>query len=324
MKKLLLPFLLFFALPLFAYTVTPTSGPAAGGTVVTIKGQFGDWPYGVSFGAVEAQSVTRIDSTTLQAVTPAHLPGVVNVRVFEYDIWLGPEAQFEFIGEEPLDAFERVLLPVFTAPVKGAFGSEFRTELNGMNTGRNALELFGFDKDCAPLPECIFSEGEFVLRLEPFGTDLNDSRLVPLGNPGYFFYVPKAQAKDLSANLRAYDTSRAAENFGTEIPIVTSDEFRTQPFALTGVPRDARFRSTLRIYAAAPTTVRVIIDGELSFVTLNGGDTRYPAYAQFSNFPIGTGTTRVTIEPAEGEAVWAFISVTNNQTQHITTITPRP
>ena len=51
MKRLLL--LLALALPLFAqtqYTITPNRGPVTGGTEVTIKGEFGQWPYGVIFG----------------------------------------------------------------------------------------------------------------------------------------------------------------------------------------------------------------------------------------------------------------------------------
>ena len=321
MKTLLFASLLF-ALPLFAFTAMPASGPAAGGTTVTLHGDFTNGQYVVLFGAIQAQSVTHIDDSTLQAVTPAHLPGVVNVRVFEHDRFKGGEPQFEFTGAVPLEAYERFLLPVFTTPVQGAFGSEFRMELSGVNTGKLPMLLFALEKSCAPLPECILPESEAVVRLEPLDNDLKDERLVGLGNPGTFFYVTKGREKDLSTNLRVYDTSRAAENFGTEIPIVSSDEFRREPFALTGVPRDPRFRSTLRIYAAEPTTVKVTIGNQVSFVTLSGSDGfRFPAYAQLGDVPGG----RVVIEPdPNGPAVWGFISVTNNETQHITTITPRP
>jgi hypothetical protein len=56
-----------------------------------------------------------------------------------------------------------------------------------------------------------------------------------------------------------------------------------------------------------------------------------PAYASFADFPVDAGTVRVTITvdpiitllPVE-VPIWAFITVTNNDTQAITTITPQP
>jgi hypothetical protein len=96
------------------------------------------------------------------------------------------------------------------------------------------------------------------------------------GKPGRFLYIAADQAKDFSANLRVYDTSRAAENLGTEIPIVRASEFRTTPFALLGMPRDVRFGNTA------------------SAVTLHGGATFHePAYAQLGSVPGG----RVIVEP---------------------------
>jgi hypothetical protein len=53
-----------------------------------------------------------------------------------------------------------------------------------------------------------------------------------------------------------------------------------------------------------------------------------PAYAQFSDFPSNVGEISVVLTPpAPGEAgfatpYWAFLSVTNNDTQFITTIRP--
>lgn len=318
MRKLLLLASFFFVLPLFGYTVTPASGPAAGGTEVTIDGVGGFWEYDfVYFGVVPAASTRRVDADTIIAVTPPHVPATVPVLLWEYDIFVNTAQTFTFTGEVPPAAFERLLLPIFMPPVPGAFGSEFRTELSGLNHGRDWMPIHGLKQEC----QCVPMYGQETLRLFPHKT-LDEIGVAYEGKPGRFLYIAPDQAKDFSANLRVYDTSRAAENFGTEIPIVRASAFRTTPFALLGMPGDPRFRGTLRLYADRPTTVTVRFGNTASVVTLHGGATVLdPAYAQIGNVPGG----RVIVEPdPNGAPVWGFISVTNNETQHITTITPRP
>jgi IPT/TIG domain len=317
---------LLSAVPLFAqevpFSMTPSSGPTTGGTVVTIKGNFGEWPYGVYFGEAHATNTTRVDEHTLVATTPAHLPGRVDVRIFEYDIFLATGLTFEFIGDPPVSAFERILLPVFSPPIPGAFGSEFRTALRVMNTGNREMEVFGLTQNCVVL--CPDPNGD-PMRLMPF-VPAGDEEIIYLGKPGRFIYVTPEQALHFSANLRVYDTSRAGENFGTAIPIVRHSQFRTTPFGLVGVPTDPRFRNTLRLYATAPTTVRIdgLDDGDSRTVALSGGSLHEPAYAQISFSGTEAGLKNLVIVPAEGgPAVWGFVSVTNNLTQHITTVSPR-
>ncbi|HET7711570.1 MAG TPA: hypothetical protein VFL80_06535, partial [Thermoanaerobaculia bacterium] len=106
------------------------------------------------------------------------------------------------------------------------------------------------------------------------------------------------------------------------------------------VPVDPRFRSTLRIYSTSPQAdqnVNVQFEGQSYNVRLQPGATMFePAYGTFSNFPTtpppgvpGPVTLRVVVTPPVGPIgpapvppFWAFISVTNNDTQQITTITP--
>src|ERR1043165_1205738 len=86
------------------YTITPARGPVAGGTEVTIHGEFGFGIYGVIFGGVSV-AATKVDEHTLVATTPPHLPGTVKVAVFEYDIGIDTGQDFTFEGAaEP--AFE--------------------------------------------------------------------------------------------------------------------------------------------------------------------------------------------------------------------------
>jgi IPT/TIG domain len=64
-------------------SVGPNSGPVAGGTTVIISGSSFSQSASVVFGGVPATSVAVVSSTELQAVTPAHASGTVNVAITE-------------------------------------------------------------------------------------------------------------------------------------------------------------------------------------------------------------------------------------------------
>ena len=64
-------------------SLTPASGPRAGGTPVTITGAGFSTAVGLAltFGGVPATDVTIVDAVTLTANTPAHARGAVDVRI---------------------------------------------------------------------------------------------------------------------------------------------------------------------------------------------------------------------------------------------------
>jgi len=62
-------------------SVAPTTGPAGGGTGVTVRGRGFAAGATVRFGGLQAGGVTVVDATTLTAVTPAHPVGAVDVTV---------------------------------------------------------------------------------------------------------------------------------------------------------------------------------------------------------------------------------------------------
>lgn len=62
-------------------TISPNSGPEAGGTVVTITGANFTPDSSVSFGGFPAESVTVNSPTSISATAPAHCPGTVDVTV---------------------------------------------------------------------------------------------------------------------------------------------------------------------------------------------------------------------------------------------------
>lgn len=61
--------------------VSPASGPAAGGTVVTITGTNLGGVEGVTFGGTAATAVEVLSQSRVRCTTPAHAAGLVNVVV---------------------------------------------------------------------------------------------------------------------------------------------------------------------------------------------------------------------------------------------------
>jgi hypothetical protein len=61
--------------------VSPTSGPVGGGTTVTITGVEFTGATAVRFGVVEAASFTVNSATSITAVSPGEVAGIVDVRV---------------------------------------------------------------------------------------------------------------------------------------------------------------------------------------------------------------------------------------------------
>jgi hypothetical protein len=73
---------------LFTYLATPTvtgvspsSGPIAGGNVVTITGTSFATPASVSFGTVASPNVQVVNATTIKATAPAGSAGTLNITV---------------------------------------------------------------------------------------------------------------------------------------------------------------------------------------------------------------------------------------------------
>jgi hypothetical protein len=315
-------------------SISPSSGPTTGGTVVTLTGTF--WKgldYGVVFGAAEAQPATA-DEHTLTVVTPPHLPGTTGITLFEYDLFeSGGDVSFTFEGDPPA-SLERMLVPILTPPAAGAFGSLFQTDLHVAATAPNAAVLvYGLKAHCIDCSLGVVGNDVALKFITPYFSSVGPTDVIPTGNPGTFFFVPREQVKDLAVNLRVYDSSRSDANFGTELPIVRErDLVHGKPITLLGVPTDPRFRNTLRIYATAAVTVTVTVTDTTGgktqrMVALGAGHDVYePAFASLSDFPASAGTATVTIDPAPDATtpIWAFVSVTNNVTQLITTITPQP
>lgn len=327
-------------------SITPNAGPVAGGTTVIIKGSgFNDMcivcspPFAdpeVYFHETRAKSVKLVDGNTLEVVTPPHLPATVTVRVQQFDGSqpAGFANGFTFTGD-PSSGFDPILFPIFLPPVKGAFGSEFHTTARVWNEDLfQEVTLYGVDTTCFradppiyPLYPQLIAPSDLEWTLEPRCST----------TPGRLFWVPKG-TDTLAANIRVRDVSRQAASHGVQIPAVHRNDFREQRVSLLGVPIEPRFRNTLRIYSLTRSEdlINIQIGNELHQLYLQPGSNVFePASLTFTDFPLpedvgGATTVRVVIDaprgvggvPIPGSLLWAFITVTNNETQEITTITP--
>lgn len=153
--------------------------------------------------------------------------------------------------------------------------------------------------------------------------------------------VDDLPANKLAFNLRIVDVSRSATAAGTEMPVVRESEFRTSTINLLNVPADSRFRLALRLFemnlSQAKFDVRIfdqatnVLVSERVVATSTGGALPRgftPGFAELDDVASGstaqTTQLRIEIEPlASGSASWAYVSITNNDSQQITLVTPQ-
>jgi hypothetical protein len=213
--------------------------------------------------------------------------------------------------------FERFLVPV-SLNANGAHGSVWRTDVSMMHPARVSTNL-------VPL-----TPGEPV--------ELTDGA-IPNDDRGFFIIVPRQRADDLVFSAFIRDVSREDDRFGTELPIVRQRDFRAGAIDFLNLPIGAKFRSALRIYAlekniegvSAYLTASDDISGGFSRVELQGSDDRdRPAYGivsdlQRTDYPgrLPEGRYRLRISGPLSVRIWAMVTVTNNETQEVTIITPQ-
>jgi IPT/TIG domain-containing protein len=308
------------------FQVTPNVSANAD-DAITITGQgFSNNPV-VNFGGLTA---TVISATPKQIVVhaPQHDPGIVDVSVNG----VRSIAAFYFVARDttvPNAAFfERIQFPVaFSGP--GALGSQWVTQIylrNENDYPLTVLPLSVFTPACAII-QPIFQCGVAVPSHTTTTTLINTSN-------GFLVFVARQGAPGVHFSVLVKDLSRQAEALGTEVPVVREKDFFGRSLELLNIPTDPRFRVALRVYGDNGDGIALTIqplesDDKLvsDFVFLAD----HPGYAQISDlvakYPqlAGRGPLRITLAPAVAgnPTLWAFASVTNNETQHVTTISPQ-
>ena len=124
-----------FVAPPAVTTVSPTSGPSAGGTAVTLTGT--DFTTGatVTFGGVAATNVIVVSATSITLTTPAHSAGAVTVVV------TNPDGQSGSLA----NGFTFVAPPAVTtvSPTSGPSAGGTAVTLTGTDFTTGATVTFG-------------------------------------------------------------------------------------------------------------------------------------------------------------------------------------
>lgn len=244
----------------------------------------------------------------------------------------------------------RLLLPVMMQSGEfGAFGALWKTELWVRNGASTPVHIFPYDGGCR-LSNCGFLSP--TLPGSTFQPQVG--KWVGSGNiPGTYLHVEKGFVDQVSVQLRVRDLRDEENGFGTELPVVSEDEFRPDGIVLLDLPMRPGYRTMLRTYSLDPVEVPAVI---VRVYGLSEGwqfppptsplpqllsEQRYalevpaseirkfvPDYLQLDLSQNAFAPWRqvmLEIIPAiEGMRIWSFASVTNNLTQQITTITPNP
>ena len=246
--------------------------------------------------------------------------------------------------------FDKLLLPIIlSGPVPGAFGSSWVTELSLTNIGDSQLPVIGYD----PIPcGCPFT----CVPPDPIpahATIYPTYRSTRPQIPGNFLWVQKGRLKELAATLRVQDLSRQLQTWGMSLPVIAESNALTGRSSLVDVPIAAEFRNLLRVYDFEPNITRsfivriyavqpsqqipftnttadqLLVELVAAFATpdFNGSTIVAPGYYELSLSALpqlaNAERIRVEIEPISADLkYWAFVSVTNDATQHVTLITP--
>ncbi len=324
-------------------TVTPASGSTAGGGFVHVHGK-SLFPEAVLCGFANCFAYVKsggaggtwVDNTAneIVVIAPPHAAGVVDLEV---NIPPAPSftvpGGYRYVEAQPTDLV-RLLVPIAVS-ANGALGTSWRTEFVVHNGNATSVTVSGGATPPSGTAPVIAPSTTTSIALYP-----------PPGNFGAFIYVPRELAPKFVTSLRVHDTTRDADSWGADVPIVSETAFR-ESVVLIGVPADSRYRTLLRVYAynGYDTPVRVDLRDDASGELLGsvsallqsglppavpGTPPNAPAYAQIALdpvlTPIAAAHPRVRVEAIStltpAPPLWAFVAITNNTTQQVTTITP--
>ncbi len=328
-------------------SISPTSGPDAGGTQVRITGDHLSpalicvlpCPTRVIFGDTSVDAQSESDKSLL-VTTPPHEAGTVDVTVSVpgYDSVTAAHA-FTFTPTAEAE-YERILLPVYIdGTVAGANGTQWKTDFWLRNDGTETVSVSPWtclgDVCGGVVPLSYPLAAQYALH-NPQGL-----ASAQRSNPSQLIYLFKTPEPHVSANLRVADVSRSELNAGTDIPVIREADLLTGRAELLNVPIDAaQSRALLRIYDVTSTDAQYAISlfpqtEEPGFTVTSvfvhattphtGQFRNEAAYAQVDLTALlhAVGNVRVEVTPlTPGSRFWAFASITNNETQLVTLVRP--
>jgi hypothetical protein len=243
----------------------------------------------------------------------------------------------------PLAELERLLVPIATEPLHGAFGALWESDLWLVTTRDNLFVGPLVDRNCvqpacgpppAPLP------GPFeAVRPTIYRTRNGEP-------PGILLYVSRESADDAVFNLRVSDTNRRLISSGVSIPIVRERDLKSSSAQLLNIVVHEQMRLRLRVYdpfktGAARFRVRVfaseaedVVQDEFDIELIEPPSQVFPAWPypvqpDSSEFDVDVrgyadGTIlRIEVMPLTANVrFWTFATVTSNLTNEVTIVTP--
>lgn len=295
-------------------TIVPYAVPITGGRITITNQLFVAGTLTIGGITVPAQSGGELHPS---ADAPPHAPGAVDVTLDTGFSTITSRAALVYYDPASADpaVFEPILFPVsFQGP--GALGSQWVTENFIYSSGQS------FFRDPLPCARCTRSP------LAGSNPLFNNS------NPwGHVLYAMRGTADSLTFASRIRDTSRQALTAGTEVPVVREHDFRNQ-LRFLNVPVDSRYRVTLRLWSLGdfpafiatvdsipaqqqPLIVSNIPGTSMWFGTLDVTSLLTKASNNPTNLAVTVAPNALTSPP-----IWGMLSITNNDTQQVTIVSP--
>lgn len=241
--------------------------------------------------------------------------------------------------------WSRVLVPLTERETPGALGSLWKTEISGV------LETTG---SLPPMEPDGCGAIEDPCSLPPLNRLFNafDEQLVIEGLGPQIIFIAREQADVLRLSTRVYDATKSATTAGAFVPMPWDEDFEPESLSLVGIPVAPEFRATLRIYDLSGVDggeVEYMLYGDQESQPFHAGTWRlenenpgsYATTALLPRFPSHTQINLSALIPAHYSRVrialraaghdeenqppmkiWAFVSITNNQTSHVSVVTP--
>jgi len=308
----------------------PNFGPPEGGTEINIHASANTYlrftaPQ-VFFGDVASPRVTLVDAYNVKAVAPPQPIGAVAVTVRDNGALLHSLSQFVF---EP--QLEEIIIPIALQPTDASFGTRWVSEISVYNDSDDVVPI---DSElCSVALVGIVPCSKPPRRVQPHSSMAVEPLSAYAPQPMMWLLPPADHADRLHFTVRLHETSRDPDGPGTEIPVIRSRDFQKNQVWLPSIPTNARFRSTLRVLTNGySVTVRVKDNttGELLF------EQTIPRFFPTDSNTLGTVTlsdlltsapvrahANVRIEVESQSPVWAMLTLTDNETQHLQIFTPQ-
>jgi hypothetical protein len=245
------------------------------------------------------------------------------------------------VGAQPQAPVEysRILVPLTAVDLPGNNNALWRTQTTVMLASDANVDVR--PHQCSELSPALCVDPALPLNV-PF-----DVSVIPTyrwgGSPnGQFFYVRADDYGKFRVNSRVFDVARLEATAGAEMPIAREHDFVNRTVSMLGIPNAPQFRHTLRVYGfdaqEEPVAISLFVGEEtvprvvqVNTLAKQPGSTTFadgwPTHPSFHQLQLDqmmplTGITqplRVDVKPLGSGKIWAFVSVTNNNTHHVTT-----